>query len=59
MSRSQNRHDTAKWKKKRKTHLAALCDNARCGICHPNKAVQGNHKFRTKPKHRPIKNDEL
>jgi len=55
MSRAQNRHDTAKWKKKRKNHLADQCGNTKCSICHPHKALGGNHKGRVKKKYLPIK----
>jgi hypothetical protein len=47
--RAQNRHDTLKWKKK--SHLAAKCRKAKCGICHPNKAIGGNNKTAIKPKY--------
>jgi len=49
--KAQNRHDTAKWKKKRKNHLADKCGNAKCGICHPHKRIGGNHAGRTKAKY--------
>jgi hypothetical protein len=45
--RSQNRHDTVKWKRKRKTHGADKCGNAKCTICHPYK-VMGVEKVRDK-----------
>ncbi len=53
MSKAQNRHDTAKWKAKRKDHGGDKCDNAKCGICHPHKRLGGNHKGRVKKKYLP------
>ena len=40
MSRSQNRHDTIKWKRRRKTHGADKCGNAKCTICHSDKVLK-------------------
>ena len=37
MSRAQNRHDTAKHKKKK--HPASKCGNAKCTICHSDKVI--------------------
>lgn len=61
MSRAQNRHDTAKWKKKRSKpeHFADKCNVSKCPVCHPHKFIGGNHKGRVKAKYRPIKKDEL
>ncbi len=39
MSKSQNIHDTKKWKQKRKTHLADKCRKAKCTICHSGKVL--------------------
>lgn len=39
MSKAENRHHTAKWKKKRKTHGADKCSNPKCMICHSNKIL--------------------
>ena len=52
--RAQNRHDTARWKAKRKTHLADKCGVARCPVCHPHKYLGGNHKGRVKAKYKII-----
>jgi len=35
--RAQNRHDIAKWKKKK--HPASKCGNAKCTICHSDKVI--------------------
>lgn len=51
MGRAQNRHDTARWKKKRKNHLADKCGIAKCPVCHPHKFIGGNHKGRVKKKY--------
>jgi hypothetical protein len=40
MSKSQNRHYTIKWKKKRKSHNAAKCNIANCYICHSDKLLK-------------------
>jgi len=37
--KAQNRHDTAKWKKKRKDHGADRCGNAKCTVCHAAKVI--------------------
>lgn len=58
MSRAQNRHDTAKWKKKRKDHDGAKCKVAMCPICSPHKRVGGNHSSRVKKKYHPVKDEE-
>jgi hypothetical protein len=52
MSKSENRHYTLKWKKKRFNHSGDKCSLSKCPICHPHKAIGGNHKSRTKPKYR-------
>lgn len=39
MSKSQNIHDTLRWKKKRKNHWGDKCDNSNCGICARHKNV--------------------
>lgn len=57
MAKAQNRHDTVKWKKKRKTHLADKCGNAKYGVCSPHKAVGGNHKGRVKKKYLAVKSE--
>lgn len=44
MSKSQNRADTIKWKKKRKDHFGDMCNSSKCPICTPHKAVGGNSK---------------
>lgn len=44
MSKAQNRADTSKWKKKRKDFHGDRCDNAKCAICTPHKAVGGNSR---------------
>lgn len=49
MARAQNRHDTKKWKKRRKDHFGDKCDNAKCGICAAHKSW-GNAKKAKKPK---------
>lgn len=49
--RAQNRHDTVRWKNKRKTHLADKCRVSKCPICHPHKFKGGNHKGRNKSKY--------
>jgi len=58
MSRAQNRHDTLKWKRRRKTHLASKCKVAKCPVCHPNKYVGGNHAGTVKKKYLPAKESE-
>jgi len=35
--KAQNRHDTLKWKKRRKHHGKAKCGYARCFVCHSDK----------------------
>jgi len=35
--KAQNRHDTLKWKKRRKHHGADKCGKARCFVCHSGK----------------------
>ena len=57
--RAQNRHDRAKWKAKRKTHLADKCKFAKCPVCHHNKYIGGNNKDAIKPKYRFAKLDEI
>jgi hypothetical protein len=42
MSKAQNRADTIKWKKKRKDYHGDKCNNSKCPICTPHKAVGGN-----------------
>jgi len=37
MARAQNRHDKAKWKKKK--HPKSKCGNAKCFICHSDKLL--------------------
>lgn len=43
--KAQNRHDTKKWKKKRKEHHGDRCKNSKCLICHSDK-VHKITKFR-------------
>lgn len=50
MSRSENRHNTIKWKKKRKNHFGDKCNRAKCGICSPHKSI-GNNKGKNKAKY--------
>lgn len=47
--RALNRHYAEKYKKR---HPASRCRKAKCPICHPHKAVGGNHKAAIKPKYR-------
>lgn len=39
MSKSQNIHDTLKWKKRRKHKGADKCGNAKCMVCHGAKIL--------------------
>lgn len=39
MNRAENRHHTAKWKKRRKHKLADKCSNPQCTICHSDKVI--------------------
>lgn len=48
MSRAQNIHDTKKWKKKRKNHVADKCNRAKCGLCSPHKRMKNSLKFANK-----------
>jgi uncharacterized UPF0160 family protein len=57
MGIAQNRHDTAKWKKKE--HFAAKCGIPKCPICHPHKFIGGNHKGRVKMKYKQIGKDDF
>jgi len=59
MSKAQNRHDTAKWKKRRINHLAAQCGKPKCSICHPHKAVGGNSLQVVKAKYRVYSKKEI
>jgi hypothetical protein len=52
MAINQNRHDTLKWKIKRKDRHADRCSNAKCGVCHPHKLVGGNSDKVKKYKYR-------
>lgn len=45
MSKAQNRHDTRKWKARRKDHFGDMCDNAKCGICALHKRHKGAGKY--------------
>lgn len=38
--RAQNRHDTLKWKKKRKHRFGDKCNVPQCMICHANKVTK-------------------
>lgn len=53
MSRSQNRHDTAQWKKRRQGERfeGDKCDRAKCRYCSWHKRVGGNHKAVIKKKY--------
>ena len=48
--RAQNRHDTLKWKRKRKTHFADKCKVAKCPVCSYHKTL-GNSKGKVKAKY--------
>ena len=48
MSKSQNIHDTRKWKKRRKNHAGDRCHNPHCGICVPHKILGNSLKLATK-----------
>jgi hypothetical protein len=37
--KAQNRHDTIRWKKKRKNKFADGCNKAQCTICHSDKVI--------------------
>ena len=50
MSKAQNRHDTIKWKKKRKNHVGDKCHRAKCSICSYHKKL-GNSKGKKKRKY--------
>lgn len=39
MTKEQNRHDTKKWKKKRKNRHGDRCRKAKCTICHAYKVL--------------------
>lgn len=55
MSKSQNRHDTKKWKEKRKDHHGDRCKNAKCGICsHEKKYKIGKKKYQIRDKNESI-----
>ena len=56
--RSENRHYTRVWKKRRKNKLGDLCDNAKCGICSRHKNI-GNNKYAVKEKYKFDKNSLL
>lgn len=45
MSKAQNRHDTKKWKDRRKDHFGDLCSNPKCGICSIHKRHKKAGKF--------------
>lgn len=48
--RAQNRHDTKRWKIKRKNHFADRCRRANCGLCSPHKTL-GNNRNAVKAKY--------
>lgn len=48
--RAQNRHDSAKWKKKGHDSRSK-CGRAKCSICHPHKSLGGNHRGVVKEKY--------
>jgi len=54
MSRAQNRHDTKRWKKKRKNHFGDKCNRAKCSICSHHKSI-GNNKGAVKTKYKQEK----
>ena len=35
--KAQNRHDTKRWKTKRRDHFGDRCKNSKCFICHSDK----------------------
>lgn len=54
--KAQNRHDTIKWKKKRKNYSGDKCNKSKCNICSSHKSI-GNNKGSVKKKHLPIKEE--
>jgi hypothetical protein len=56
MAKAQNRHDTTKWKCKRKKHFGDKCRKSGCSICSFHKTI-GNNKGAVKEKFK-IKKEE-
>lgn len=56
--RSENRHYTRVWKKKRLHRLGDHCRNAKCGVCSPYKRL-GNSKEAIKKKYQFNKKELL
>ena len=57
MSKAENRHNTKKWKEKRKNKLGDKCGKAKCGVCSYHKNVGNSSKLDCKK--RKIENDIL
>jgi hypothetical protein len=60
MSKSENRHFTKKWKKKRKNHSGDKCNLPKCGLCSPHKRIGNSKKLANrKEKLEIINNNEF